>query len=217
MQMLYTGKHKKCIKCKNLVDSKFVPGYGCLNADIMFVGLAPGRLGAGYTGVPFTQDASGCLFQRGLINSGLSNEKDDDVIKPVLKDVYVTNLVKCNPYKKIGRDNKINRDPNDDEINNCYPYLEHEIKSVNPKIVVMLGKIVTKYVLEKKTDTRFKNNDKFLGFCEDHSDGFDGNDDIRYIPFIHPGFVVRGAYKKMGGRDKYLKDFSQIKNVLHEI
>ena len=57
---------KRCTKCENLVKSRnrVVPGYGFVDADIFFLGLAPGRLGADSTGIPFTKDSSGIRFAR---------------------------------------------------------------------------------------------------------------------------------------------------------
>lgn len=186
-----------CDKCLNLKQSrkKIVNGYGSLDSKIIFVGLAPGKNGADITGIPFTKDPSGLLFQEALIKSGFSLEKIPTIWKPKLNNVYVTNLVKCNPRNKNGN----NRDPTEEEIANCSIYLEQEIQEVKPKIIITLGKTVTEHVLNKKV----KN------FIQWHNKPVEKNNRI-YIPFIHPSYVIRGAYD----RKQYIQDFMSLENNL---
>jgi uracil-DNA glycosylase family 4 len=61
---------------------------GPLKARVMFIGEAPGRLGAARTGVPFTSDQSGLRFQRLLAAAGLRRE-----------EVFLTNALLCNPLR----------------------------------------------------------------------------------------------------------------------
>lgn len=91
----------------------------------MFVGLAPGRRGADRTGVPFTRDASGRLFRRALVAAGVDE-----------RDVFVTNVVKCNP-----NDGTRNQPPTAREIANCLGYLEREVALVRPRRVVAVGRV----------------------------------------------------------------------------
>ena len=186
-------KLSNCIKCSMLVNSrkKIVPGYGNFDADLMFVGLAPGRNGADITGVPFTKDPSGVLFQECLIHSDLSLEKIPTVWKPELKNVFVTNLVKCNPKDAKGN----NRDPTKEEIFNCLDYFKREKTIINPKVIVLFGKKVTEIILDMKIKK----------FSDMHNDSIE-KDDIVYLPFFHPSYVIRGAYKK----EKYKEDFDSI-------
>jgi DNA polymerase len=95
-------------------------------ARVMFVGEAPGRLGAGRSGVPFQGDESGRRFAELLDVSGLSRE-----------DVFITNALLCNPVDDIGR----NRRPRITEIKRCLPYLEAQLRAVEPRIVVALGEV----------------------------------------------------------------------------
>jgi hypothetical protein len=76
-----------------------VPGDGTVPAAVVFVGLAPGRLGGDRTGIPFSGDRSGQLLRQMIARSGLER-------------VFITNLVRCNPRDAEGR----NRDPTPDEI-----------------------------------------------------------------------------------------------------
>lgn len=187
----------KCKKCPKLVDSrkKIVKGYGNYDADIMFVGLAPGRNGADITGIPFTKDPSGVLFQECLIFSDLSLEKIPTVWKPELKNVFVTNLVKCNPKDIKGT----NRDPSKEEITNCLEYLKLEKSKTNPKVIVLFGKKVTEIIL----DTKIKK------FSDVHNVAIE-KERFLYLPFFHPSYVIRGAYK----REKYKQEFKTIKRFL---
>jgi len=186
---------ENCNKCQLLVSSRsrIVNGYGDEQASIMFVGLAPGRNGADITGVPFTRDPSGVLFQEALIKAGLSFERTPKSEKPRLHNVYVTNIVKCNPKGEDGN----NRCPTKTEVINCYNNFENERSIVNPKIIILLGKAVTENIL----------NIKCINFIKFHNKPIE-KDGIIYIPFVHPSYVIRGAYN----RKKYLDEFIEIKN-----
>ena len=85
-----------CTKCKDLVKSRkqAMTGCGFADAKIFFVGLAPGRLGADFTGIPFTKDSSGKLFQQVLSSSGICMEPNGIVQNDSELRAYVTNLVK---------------------------------------------------------------------------------------------------------------------------
>lgn len=141
-----------CEKCKRLIEyrknfkipprfqgwkywNKPVPGFGDINARILIVGLAPALHGGNRTGRVFTGDESGKWVIKALYLLGLSNKEEgvskDDGLR--LKGVYLTNAVKCAPPK-----NK----PSSDEILNCMPFLEREIKELkNLKVIIALGRI----------------------------------------------------------------------------
>ncbi|GAI86895.1 unnamed protein product, partial [marine sediment metagenome] len=67
-------------------------GYGDIDSPTVFVGEAPGRDGCGYTGIPFTRDRSGKLYNWILNYLGVT-----------LEDTYTTNIVKCWPADKDGK------------------------------------------------------------------------------------------------------------------
>jgi uracil-DNA glycosylase family 4 len=90
----------------------------------MFVGEAPGRHGAGRSGVPFSGDESGRRFEELLTLAGLRRE-----------DVFVTNAVLCNPLDASGN----NRRPLPREVRACLTHLRAQIEAVDPEIVVALG------------------------------------------------------------------------------
>jgi uracil-DNA glycosylase family 4 len=186
-----------CEKCE-LISSrrkKIVKGFGDREANIFFIGLAPGRNGADITGVPFTRDPSGVLFQEAMIKAGFSLETDPRVEKPKLKGVFVTNIVKCNPKDDSGN----NRAPTIKEIQNCISYLNKEIEIIQPKIIVLFGKIVTESILNRKV-SRFK---------EVHNIpiSMEGRD---WIPFYHPSYVIRGSYN----RQKYVAEICELAHLI---
>ncbi|ARM76696.1 uracil-DNA glycosylase [Acidianus manzaensis] len=127
------------IKTKKFKDwsywGKPLPGYGDENAKILIVGLAAAAHGGNRTGRVFTGDESGkwvikALYEFGLSNLEYSTNRDENL---VLRDVYLTNAVKCAPPK-----NK----PTKEEILNCNLFLRKEINYLkNLKVIIALGKI----------------------------------------------------------------------------
>lgn len=109
---------RKCSLCETRTNVVF--GAGSENADIMFVGEAPGE-NEDKTGIPFVGRA-GQLFDKYLEAVGLSR-----------KEVYIANTIKCRPPK--------NRDPSADEQDACIDYLREQTRIINPKIIVCLGRI----------------------------------------------------------------------------
>lgn len=97
----------------------------------MFVGEAPGRFGAGRTGVPFSGDTAGARFEHLLAEAGLDRQA-----------VFITNAVLCLPLDSAGR----NRTPRIAEIRNCSCWLEDTIRAVNPALVVAMGAVAMRAV-----------------------------------------------------------------------
>ena len=114
---------------------KPVPSFGDPNAEILIVGLAPGRFGSNRTGRMFTGDSSGnfmykILYETGLCNKPTATDINDGL---VLKNCYITAMGRCAPPQ-----NK----PTPKELSNCFSYFEEEIKLLKKiKVVVALGKI----------------------------------------------------------------------------
>lgn len=196
---------KNCRKCPDLVRSRtrVVPGYGDPEAKVFFVGLAPGRKGADLTGVPFTRDNSGILFQEMLIQIGLSEEKDSRNEKPMLRKAFVTNIVKCNPKKwdKYGRVK--NRNPTRKEIENCRHFLENELRILNPRVIVPLGEESTKWICKELGaiyPSPWRKEIKVR--------------DVVIFPIYHPAFVVRGGGKQKYTKQKYRKDFERLSRII---
>ncbi|MFN3491220.1 MAG: uracil-DNA glycosylase [Anaerolineales bacterium] len=120
---------------------KPVPGFGDENAKVFVVGLAPGAHGSNRTGRQFTGDASGgflfpALYKAGFANQAEAESRSDGLH---LKNMYITASGRCAPP-----DNK----PTLEELNNCQPYLEQELKIINPKVIVCLGRIAFERILK---------------------------------------------------------------------
>ena len=96
-----------------------VPGEGAKNAELMFIGEAPGH-NEDKEGRPFV-GASGRFLEQLLASIGLSREQ-----------VFITNMVKCRPPN--------NRDPYPVEVTACSKYLDRQIEVLQPKVVATLGR-----------------------------------------------------------------------------
>lgn len=134
---------------------KPVPGFGDPNARVLVVGLAPGAHGSNRTGRQFTGDGSGNFLFPALYRAGFASQPEsiarDDGLR--LKDMYITASGRCAPPK-----NK----PTSAELNNCQPFLEREIALIQPKVIVVLGRIAFERILRvfSKTDRRPKTIDR---------------------------------------------------------
>jgi uracil-DNA glycosylase len=121
-----------CSRCKlhTLGRKQIVFGVGNPNADLMFVGEAPGA-DEDVQGEPFVGKA-GQLLTKIIEAIGLTRA-----------DVYIANVIKCRPPN--------NRNPEPDEVDQCEPFLFRQIDTIKPKVVVALGKFAAQCLL--KTDT----------------------------------------------------------------
>ncbi|HEY3310197.1 MAG TPA: uracil-DNA glycosylase [Anaerolineales bacterium] len=131
---------------------KPVPGFGDPAARIFIVGLAPGAHGSNRTGRQFTGDASGSFLYSALFRAGLANQPTSTAIDDGLRlvDAYTAPVCRCAPP-----DNK----PNPDEMANCQPFLEAELRLIGPRVIVALGGIAFERVLRiyglRKPDWKF--------------------------------------------------------------
>jgi DNA polymerase len=108
--------------------TKVVFGVGNPEADLMFVGEAPGK-DEDLTGEPFVGRAGKLLDKLVLEEMGLTREA-----------FYVGNVLKCRPPG--------NRDPKPDEIATCRPFLEQQVDLIDPRVIVTLGNFATKLLLD---------------------------------------------------------------------
>jgi len=119
---------KKCTKCYDLCQNRIqtVFGEGDPDADIMFIGEAPGE----------TESKTGKVF------SGPAGQLLDSILKACelrRKDVYIANIVKCRPPK--------NRIPSPEEAHNCSSFLQEQIAIVNPRFIVCLGSVASNKIV----------------------------------------------------------------------
>jgi uracil-DNA glycosylase len=177
---------RACTRCEALVRcrSRVVPGNGAAPARVAFVGIAPGRLGGDRTGIPFSGDRSGELLRR-------------MIARAKLRDVFITNLVRCNPRDERGR----NRDPRADEIANCRAHLRAELAVVRPRVIVCLGRIAWRQLAGPHVafDPARPAAAQFSG--------------ARLCPMYHPAWVNRGAY----ALGRYARDFARLARLVAAI
>lgn len=119
-----------CLKCSlGHTRTSFVFGVGNPNADVMFIGEAPGA-DEDLRGEPFVGRA-GQLLNKIIESVQLRRE-----------DVYICNILKCRPPN--------NRDPEPEEMRTCTPYLVKQIELVKPKFIICLGRIAAHWLLQTK-------------------------------------------------------------------
>lgn len=122
---------KQCLDCHQCplgnTRQKVVFGTGNPHADLMFIGEAPGAE-EDRTGIPFV-GAAGQLLDRYLFAVNIPRES-----------VYIANVLKCRPPH--------NRDPLPEEQDMCIGYLRAQVKAVDPKIIVCLGRIAAMRVIK---------------------------------------------------------------------
>lgn len=119
-----------CTRCKLWRGrTNLVFGEGSSEADLVFVGEAPGRE-EDLAARPFVGEA-GRLLTR-IIENGMGLTRDQ---------VYICNVVKCRPPK--------NRDPEADEIGACIPFLKKQLELINPRVICILGRVAGQELLGK--------------------------------------------------------------------
>jgi uracil-DNA glycosylase family 4 len=118
-----------CSRCKlhTLGRRQVVFGVGSPNADLMFVGEAPGA-DEDIQGEPFVGRA-GQLLTKIIEAIGMQRS-----------DVYIANVIKCRPPQ--------NRNPEPDEVEQCEPFLFRQIETIKPKVIVALGKFAAQSLLK---------------------------------------------------------------------
>jgi DNA polymerase len=168
-----------CTKCA-LHESrkKAVPGDGPADAEIMFIGEGPG-FHENEQGHPFV-GASGKFLDQLLAQAGVTRA-----------DVFIANVVKCRPPD--------NRDPSVDELAACDTYLEEQIRTINPSIIVTLGRIsMGKFFSGVKISA-------VHGQMQKVGERF-------VIPMFHPAAALHQAALKPA----ILEDFAKLPALLNE-
>jgi len=153
-----------CTKC-GLCESrtKTVPGQGSVRPEILFIGEGPGadedRQGLAFVG------RAGQLLTKMIEAMGFRRD-----------EVFIANVVKCRPPG--------NRDPQPDEMAACLPYLARQIAVLQPKVIVVMGAIAAKGLLDTTSGiTKMRGNWKT----------FEG---IDVMPTFHPSYLLREPSKK---------------------
>lgn len=172
-----------CRTCPSMpAERRRVPGHGSADAILVLVGEAPGRFGADRTGVPFFGDRSGQFLRESIAELGLDAERD----------VYITNVVKCNPRDERGN----NRAPSRAEINACRPHLEAELNLLRPRVFVPLGTLACRVLLGRS-----------LREVRSQPIRRDGR---LFFPLYHPSYAASYSYP----RDQYRREFLALRPLL---
>jgi uracil-DNA glycosylase len=142
--------------------TQVVFGNGNADADLVFVGEAPG-FHEDQQGVPFVGRA-GQLLDELLIEQGLSRQR-----------VFVLNVLKCRPPD--------NRDPQPDEIATCRPYLDGQVELIEPRVICTLGNFATKLLTGSPAGIT-----RVHGRPQTHTVG---GRTVQIYPLFHPAAALR--------------------------
>ncbi len=184
MNELWDELYNECNNCTSCelhkTRTNCVFGTGNKQADILFVGEAPGE-NEDKTGIPFVGRA-GKLLDQYLYAVDISRE-----------DIYIANILKCRPPK--------NRDPLPAEEDACMDYLRRQVKLINPKIIVCLGRISAMRLI--RPDYKI---------TKEHGEWVERG---RFLitAVYHPALLLRDPRKK----EEMLKDMKKIKAKLDEM
>ncbi|HET9672394.1 MAG TPA: uracil-DNA glycosylase [Actinomycetota bacterium] len=172
-----------CTRCR-LAETRtqVVFGVGDPDADLMFVGEAPG-FHEDKQGEPFV-GAAGQLLTTMLA----------EIVGVTRDDVYICNVLKCRPPG--------NRDPHDDEIESCTPWLIEQVSLVQPRVIVTLGNFATKFVLNTRQ-----------GITRMRGAAYPWHGRT-VIPTFHPAAILRGGGEGSRQFADFREDFGLIRETL---
>jgi uracil-DNA glycosylase family 4 len=168
-----------CTRCKlhKLGRKQIVFGVGNPRAELMFIGEGPGA-DEDQQGEPFVGRA-GQLLNKMIEAMGLKRS-----------DVYIANVVKCRPPG--------NRTPERDECETCMPFLMRQVETINPKVIVALGAVAAKNLLQMNAS---------MGEMRSRSYDFRG---AKLFVTYHPAYLLRDPRQK----SEAWKDLQQVMKYL---
>ena len=169
----------ECTRCKlsGLGRQQIVFGVGNPSAELMFVGEAPGR-DEDTQGIPFVGRA-GQLLTKIIEAIGQSRES-----------VYIANVIKCRPPQ--------NRNPEEDEVETCEPFLIRQIDVIRPRVIVALGAFAAKTLLGSDAPIS-----KLRGREYEYRDA-------TLIPTFHPAYLLRNSK----GKREVWEDMKRVRDLL---
>ncbi len=168
---------EECPVCKIKTIGKAVPGEGNPDADVMFIGEAPGKKEA-ETGRPFI-GRSGQLLREGIHGIGLKEE-----------DVFITSPVKRLP---------VHTTPTPEEIAHGKTHLIKQFDVIEPKIIVLLGRVGALAMLDKN-----------ISIMKEHGKVLRTPDGRMYMIMMHPAAPLYSPQN----RELFFKDFAKLKTLL---
>jgi DNA polymerase len=175
-----------CTKCRlHKTRKNAVPGEGNPQSKIMFVGEAPGYW-EDVKGKPFV-GAAGKFLDTLLAIVGFLRD-----------DVFIGNVLKCRPPR--------NREPMPNEIQTCTPYLDRQIRIIQPKFIVTLGNYSTAYIFSKA-------NLPFSSITQVHGKIYEASVlgvSVTIFPTFHPAAALYSAKYK----EELTNDFQKLKSEL---
>lgn len=174
----------QCTRC-GLASTrkKTVPGQGNPAARLVFVGEAPGH-DEDQQGLAFVGRA-GQLLTKMIEAMGLTRD-----------EVYICNILKCRPPE--------NRDPAPDEISNCWPYLDEQLRIIQPDVIIALGKPASQTLLRTKEAIG-----RLRGVWQEYytSGSSSVGEPTALMPTFHPAYLLRNPAEKG-------KAWSDLKQVM---
>ena len=172
-----TSNCHACRLCETRHNVVFADGSE--QADLMFIGEGPGA----------DEDAQGVPF---VGKAGQLLTKMIAAMQFKRSEVYIANIVKCRPPG--------NRNPADDEMDSCIPYLNRQIQLVSPKVIVLLGNVALKGLMKRGGISRLR------GHWLDYKG-------IMVMPTFHPAYLLRYEAAK---RDAW-SDLQQVMKVFGKV
>ncbi|KPU43727.1 uracil DNA glycosylase superfamily protein [Oxobacter pfennigii] len=165
-------------------DKVIVFGEGNTDTDIVLVGEAPGEKET-LLARPFVGQAGKIL------------DEFLEILKLNREDIYITNIVKFRPYKINAKTGRLsNRAPNKEEVKLCRPYLIKQLEIIKPKIVVTLGNISLRAIID----------DDRITIGESHGTLMDMRS-FFLLPLYHPASIIYNRKLK----EIYQKDLVKLK------
>jgi len=155
------GECHKCPLYKTATNH--VPGHGNSNAEIVFIGEAPGQ----------QEDLQGLPF---VGNSGKLLDKLLNTISVPRQDVFICNILKHRPPE--------NRDPLPQEMKVCTPYLKAQLKIIKPKLIITLGRFAMNYFFPEESISRIRGQVRNIIWQELP---------LTIIPVYHPSAGLRNG------------------------
>jgi DNA polymerase len=187
LQQLDESQVRGCTKCGLCATrTKTVFGQGHAAARLVFVGEAPGA-DEDQQGLAFVGRA-GQLLTKMITAMGLNRD-----------EVFICNILKCRPPN--------NRDPAPDEISNCWPYLDEQLRTIQPEVVVALGKPAAQTLLRSKEGIS-----RLRGRWHDYYTSGSPmiGEATPLMPTYHPAYLLRSPGEKA-------KAWSDLKMVMERL